>query len=426
MRTLSTLILSLFVVCSWAQNPQEEIKENINRSGSNHYAYPTPTKALSPAPEGKAPFYISHYGRHGSRYLIGKDEYLFPLAFFEKADSAGQLTAKGKEVLQKIRMMASESDNRYGELTLLGAQQHRGIAHRMYEHFPEVFAGDVCVDAKSTVVIRCILSMENELLELTKLNPELKISHDASFHDMYYMNFRDEALTKDRYNDASKDYVKEWEKENLHPDGTLQALFTDLSHFQDDKEKMKVYKGLFDLATIVQNCEIRHEMTLYDIFSENDLYTLWQDENLWWFCNYGSNALNGGTQPYTQRNLLRKIISEADSCLVLSNPGATLRFGHDTMVMPLTCLLNLNGYGKTLHPSELLANNWVNYRIFPMACNIQFIFYRSNPQDKDIWVKVLLNEEEASLPITPVEGVYYRWNDVKTYYTALLDAYKGD
>lgn len=64
----------------------------------------------------------------------------------------------------------------------------------MYERFPEVFAGNANIDAKSTVVIRCILSMENELLQLTALNPMINTTHDASEHDMYYMNFNDKKL----------------------------------------------------------------------------------------------------------------------------------------------------------------------------------------------------------------------------------------
>lgn len=78
---------------------------------------------------------------------------------------------------------------RYGELTPLGARQHRGIAERMYKNFPEIFKGQVEIDARSTVVIRCILSMMAECNQLQALNPKLRFKNDASYHDMYYMNF---------------------------------------------------------------------------------------------------------------------------------------------------------------------------------------------------------------------------------------------
>ena len=72
----------------------------------------------------------------------------------------GVLTSKGKETIAKIRRMYAEAYNRWGELTPLGAEQHKQIARRMYKRFPSVFKDSVWVDAKSTVVIRCILSME--------------------------------------------------------------------------------------------------------------------------------------------------------------------------------------------------------------------------------------------------------------------------
>ncbi len=428
MRATITFIFSFFCFFSFSQTPQEEISQNICRSGSNYYAYPAPQKLLSPSPEGKKPFYLSHYGRHGSRYLIDKNEYYNTLDIFRKAAEKGCLTEKGLEVMEKIAMMCSESDNRYGELTELGAMQHHQIAHRMYERFPEIFSDSVWIDAKSTVVIRCILSMENELLELNTLNPKLKFKHDASNHDMYYMNFNDRQLVEKRSNEETRAFIGKWEKENLHPENTLKLLFTNLAYISEIADLKNLYTELFQLANIIQNSELRYKISLYDIFSEQDIYSLWQRQNIGCFCDYGSNSLNGGKQPFTQRNLLRKIIEEADSCIALPRPGATLRFGHETMVLPLTCLLNLNGYGETMHPSVLTGkdNQWANYRIFPMGCNIQFVFYRENPEDSDVWVKVLLNEEEASLPIDPVQGCYYRWTDVRAYYVGLLDSYDND
>ncbi len=424
MKIFYVTFLSLFFTASaWSQESRKEIGQNVNLAGSNYLAYPAPTKPLTPAPKGKKPFYISHYGRHGSRFLIDRDDYYKTLDIFCRADSAGKLTDTGKEVMRKVRLMCRESDKRYGELTELGAQQHRDIAHRMYKRFPQVFRDSVVVDAKSTVIIRCILSMENELQELARLNPALKIRHDASEHDMYYMNYNDNDLVGKRSNDATRAYLDKWDKENINPTRVMSRLFNDDDYVRRNVKSRDLYSRLFRLACILQNSELRHTVNLFDIFDEQEIYTLWQRHNIGWFCEFGSCELNGGTQPFTQRNLLRNIIHEADSCIALDKPGATLRFGHETMVLPLTCLLNLNGYGKLMHPNALEDNHWYNFRIFPMGCNIQFIFYRKDKNDKDVWVRVLLNEEEATLPLKPVNGPYYRWSDVRDYYNAKLDAY---
>jgi hypothetical protein len=122
---------------------------------------------------------------------------------------------------------------------------------------------------------------------------------------------------------------------------------------------------------------------------------------------------------------LRRIIAEADSCIQLNTHGASLRFGHETMVLPLVCLLDINDYGQQIADLEQLEKDgWVNYRIYPMACNVQFIFYRRNADDRDVLFKVLLNEEEATLPLPSDMAPYYRWSDFRPRYLKLLDSYK--
>lgn len=399
---------------------------NPLRAASNHMAYPGPQQQqLTPAPKGTHPFYISHYGRHGSRYLINPREYDMPYEMLTKADSAGVLTPLGKDVLQKVKLMRSEAHKRYGELSPLGAQQHRQIARRMYERFPEVFADSAVVDAKSTVVIRCILSMENALLQLQALNPKLRIKSDASHHDMYYMNLTDTVLNRQKMNEAVRNEMKRVGMSHDVSSSLMMRLFADTTFLANHGEAVMLNAALFKLAKTEQNTELRGQLHLLDIFTPEERYRNWQGDNAWWYMAYGPSSLNGATQPYSQRNLLRRIINEADSCIALAKPGATLRYGHETMVMPLTCLLGLNGYDRSIANTDSLeANGWANYRIFPMGCNVQLVFYRKNPSDKNILVKVLLNENEATLPIPTKKAPYYRWADVRQYYLKKLDDYE--
>ncbi len=404
-----------------AQTARDEIKANINRAGSNHMAYPGPQKKLSPAPKGKTAFYISHYGRHGSRYLCGKNEYIAPMAIFQKADSADALTELGKDVKRRLEILNEEAKDRYGELTLLGAQQHRQIAERMYNRFPEVFADSANIDAKSTIVIRCILSMENALQQLIAMNPKLKINHDASAHDMYYMNYNDRLLSGHQWTKATMEEINKFRKKKVNPARLMSALFKDMDYVENNINVQSLMSSLFSIATIVQNCESRHQLTLMDIFTFDEIYGLWEVQNANWYMGFSHGKFNGGNTPYIQRNLLRRIIFEADSCLQLDKPGATLRYGHETMVLPLTCLMELNDAHAVIDNLDELSSRWINYHIYPMATNIQLIFYRANPTDKDVLVKVLLCEDEATLPIKTDCAPYYHWKDVREYYLNKLD-----
>jgi len=420
---ISFAILSYATV--WAQTVREELRENNMKASSNYFAYPGPSASLSPAPKGKKPFYISHYGRHGSRFLINQREYDYPYAVFHKADSLGKLTAKGQETYRRIRLLREEARHRLGELTPLGGRQHHDIARRMFERFPTVFKGNAYVDAKSTVVIRCILSMENALQQLSAMNPRLRITHDASQHDMYYMNLQDKKLYGQKWTpEARKQYDDFCDKHQCHV-APMSRLFSDTAYAHHEVNLYRLNLAYFKFASSAQGTEIGKSFDMFDIYTPDELYDNWLQVNAFWYILYGACPLNGGMQPFVQRNLLRAIIQEADSRIALPDHGATLRYGHETVVLPLACLLGINGFDQKIsNLSELVDHGWINYKVFPMAANIQFVFYRSSPHDQDVLFKVLLNEDEATLPIPTDCAPYYHWSDFRSHYLQLLDNYK--
>ena len=397
-----------------AQTPREDFKRDITLSASNYVAYRGPQKQLSPAPKGYKPFYLSHYGRHGSRYMIGKAAYDVPYFSLLKAKQEGKLTPKGEETLRKVALIREDAKGRDGELTPLGALQHQGITQRMMERFPEIFAGKTNIEARSTVVIRCILSMENGLQAMLRKNPQLHIFHDASYHDMYYMNQGDKRLDSLKNCIGRKTVQEEFTKKHDCYDRVMKELFNDPAWVKQNINPRDLIWKLFEMAGAIQGTELRGKVSLYDLFTQDELYDNWVVSNSWWQMSYGNSPYTGNVQPYSQRNLLRDIIEKADSCIALPHPGATLRYGHDTMVTPLTCLLNLNGYGSEIKDPEKIATQWFDYKITPMATNLQFVFYRKAKSD-DILVKVLLNEDEATLPIKSDVTPYYHWNDFKAY-----------
>ena len=180
--------------------------------------------------------------------------------------------------------------------------------------------------------------------------------------------------------------------------------------------------GLFQL-----NTHLYKNTYLLDIFQTDELYRMWQIDNALWYVQQGAYKLNGGHQPYSQRHLLRRIIADADSCIQLADPGAQLRYGHETVLLPLVCLIGINGFDlETDDFSELEKKGWWCSSVFPMGSNLQLIFYRSGVKDQDVLFKVLLNEEEARLPIPTDCAPYYHWRDFRTYCLNKLDQYKPE
>ncbi len=423
MNMKKTFILTICLLATWftmtAQVARQQIHENIDLAASNYLAYPGPKYQLTPAPEGYEPYYISHYGRHGSRYLIGTADYDRPYFTLLHADSLGKLTIKGKETLAEVQLIREEAKGRDGELTPLGAQQHREIAQRMMARFPEVFNGETNINARSTIVIRCILSMSNALQEMVRNNQQLHITHDASYHDMFYMNDQNSPYIKLRETPEAKSALKNFNK--AHTDYTHLAgvLFND-ADYSRQLDLNDLGTRLLHLSSNVQSTELRHQLSLWDLFTEDEVYNYWLCNNAYWYIYFGPSRQTNSAGICTQVNLLRNIIATADTCLQLPHPGATLRYAHESDVMPLVCLLDLNNYGQTIDNLEDLdACGWHNYDIYPMGCNVQFIFYKpisGSLKDADILVKVLLNEDEASLPIATDSAPYYHWSDVRAYY----------
>ena len=430
MKRIATIVFCFvccgFVTAQTSQTAQQEIKENIYLSGSNYLDYDRQlsTTPLTATPKGYEPFYMSHYGRHGSRWLIGEGDYTGPLNTLRDANAAGKLTAKGKEVLKKLEDFYPTTIRRLGELTTVGERQHHGIGSRMAKNFPEIFkAKNVAIDARSTVVIRCILSMEAECEELAAANPTVRIHNDVSESFQYYLN-QDWSDRMRRASRQGRGVRSEYERKYSHPERLMKVLFNDQSYVYDNIRASSLMRQLFEVASNMQSHDT--DIELYSLFTDDEIYDQWRIRNIGWYLDYGAAPQSRGMMPFTQLNLLRNIIETADT-IVPPYPGvavppaqdiqATLRFGHEVCVMPLACLLELGQCGAQVENLDTLDNVWRNYRIFPMACNVQLIFYRPvKGKPGDILVKALLNEREMTLPVQPVSGPYYKWADLRQYY----------
>ena len=426
-----TLIIIAVIACMMlnAATPRKQIIGNFDRSASNHYAYPFGTDAdipqLTPAPTGYEPFFIDHYGRHGSRWLTNGKTYERPLKQLNKAKEAGMLNLQCELLLRQLSLVNETSLQRVGDLSDEGAEQHQEIAERMFRNFPQVFQGNARVDAKSTVIIRCILSMQNETMRLRSLNPELRITTDASYHDMYYMGwgYGEDTLANDLR--KSVDPISNGMYDQyLHPERFVAQLVNDTAWAAANLDGRQLMRDVFDIAGSLQGHHWFQDMSLYHYFNNSEIFELWRLKNIYWYIHWANAPQNGNRMPFIERALLRNMIAAADNAIATGEHGASLRFGHETCVLPLACLLEIDSVNYSCDDLNTLHEHWQDFNIIPKACNIQMIFYRpvgtaGNSPD-NILVKVLFNEHEATLPVKPVSGLYYRWTDLKVYYEKKL------
>ena len=403
---------------------KDEIAANRYLAGSNYLDYDRQLtdKVLTPAPKGYEPFYMSHYGRHGSRWLIWEGDYRLPMTTLKSAREAGKLTPLGEETLQKLEAFHPTTEKRLGDLTTVGERQHHGIGKRMAQHFPEIFKSPgVKIDARSTVVIRCILSMIAECEELSAANPTAQIHNDVSESLQYYLNQPWEGVVKEQGKTGDKEYTEAQQK-YTHPERLMKALFNDQQWVYNNVASGDFMRRLFEVAANMQSHDT--DIELLSLFTDDEVYDQWRIRNIGWYLDYGASPVSGTKMPFSQLNLLKNIIETADT---VTQTQATLRFGHEVCVMPLACLLELDNCGMAVENLDELDTYWRNYRIFPMGCNIQLVFYRPKKgKAGDILVKALLNERETYMPTHTDNWPYYKWQDLRLYYLNKIKEFEGD
>lgn len=422
-KILSILFLFLLSMTTWAQNKSAiaQLKDDPRKAYGTDYPYQTPENVtLTKAPKGYKPFYISHYARHGSRYYWSPALYIELDSLLTTAHRKHLLTDEGEAFYTKFMKAKQELSTGVSELTQLGWEQHQCIARHMYNNFPEVFKKGGNVLAISSLTGRCVLSMSSFCQELVQCNPKIEIREQSSRFTL------DGVVPTDRQNPVKHNFPKDvkprYEKNraNFHDHNTLREKVVSRVFISTEGlpgNLNHIGSNLINLYTSLPN--IGHEGMMGNIVTDEEIVNQWEGSNL------GSYSWVFGPQ-YEMIPILEDIIKKADAVIDGSSDHISdLRFGHDTCLGPLTVLMGINGADKDPEDPYEVKNCYQNWETCK-ASNIQLVFYRSKNNTKDILVKCLLNEEEASLPVPTENYPYYKWSDFRQFYTARCNKAKSE
>lgn len=380
---------------------------------------------VSEAPKGYKPFYISHIARHGSRFLTENGS-----ACFQAVDTlllyADQLTSDGKSLLEDLQMMRDMTVGHYGELTKLGALEHRQICARMVRHYPEVFSGDRRnrIEAYSTSSPRAMASMHAFLEELHGRIPDLSVKE---YETHFGKDYRSREVTGREYL-IKGDLKEQAEKKKTELVKIGKKILKGRNGYEAFAAKIFRNPSQVPAATVeslakmafralktgrVTEPETMPSMGKY--FTPEELYLLWAPGCITWlrFVN-----LPGYDSPLAQKvggGILERMIKDADQAIrSCSKSSASLRFSHDTNLLPLMAAIRLEDAVFDCPETELLEH-FQNYNVICPACNVQMVFYRAD--SGPVLVKFLLNEKETLLHgLAPQTGRYYDWNIVKRFW----------
>lgn len=417
---LITSCLLAALLCG-AQTTKEEFMADPSVWTGYHYPYHYSTDPLTKAPKGYKPFYIYHFGRHGSRFDINTEGPAYLLDVLTKARKAKGLTEDGEYLMKVVAEYAEYARGRGGELSALGYREHSQIAERMFNNFPEVFKGkDVKVIARSSDVPRCIVSMASFCSQLRAMNPKMDISMDSSPRYHYYVKNGTGITARGK---GYKKYTKAFNE--AHPYDV--QSFNDKVFLPAYQKKLK--NGGVDFMEEFMNMYKYFDCTgfgpekLVGFVSVEDLYADWVRSTYYFYVKYGPSPvydklLVGSSHKHVEQ--FKVLVNEA---IAGRGPAANLQFSHDSMVLPFMALLNIDGADTKETDPEKVSLIFSDYKRVCKAANLQFVFYRSKKSD-DVLFKILHNEKEVLIPgVETVSGPYYSWKAVQPYIGSRLEMY---
>ena len=396
---------------STASALEAQMLSQTDKCGSIFYAYHAPGEPLSPAPRGYTPVYLSHYGRHGSRYQVSDSRYSAPLELLRAEDSKGNLTPWGEDLMSRLSVLWEEVRGHGGRLSSKGRLEHEGIAARMAGRFPSLLGKGSAVDARSSTSGRCIESMEAFCSALEGKAPDADITLRSDSTTMAVIAPGNAPILALSAESAPwwREFWIPFRAASLHTDRLMYTLFKRPREVPADP--VELMQALWYLAAGQQ--DIPSAVDLSDVLTPREMFDNWRCIN----CRmYRVNTRCPASQmagPDSVKPLLEDIVSQADSALTgEQGPAVSLRFGHDTILIRLLSLMGAGSCAVQESDPQRYHLAWQDWEVSPMAANLQMVFYRDG--QGDILVRILLNERDSSIPALG-PGPFYPWPGLREY-----------
>jgi len=419
-KAFSLPALLLLALVAWSGAVRAQDSSDWNKYSGLDGVYDMTPKPSTPAPKGYKAVYISHYGRHGSRYAYTPKTYNIPLELLRRGAVENNLTDRGKKLLSDMEEFLEKGQYTVGDLTPLGWEQHAWIARTMVRSFPSAFREGSRVDACSSASERSIMSMASECASFSREAPETRIyAHQgkldiqATRPNMGVNPFKYKGPELPfPYSETSEQFFL-----RRFPDygDALARIFKDTSVCLGDVSPYQLF-FYYDMLVVGMNSLPEDDrLDVSGLITLDEQKILWETDNYERFREY---------RPYCTpcSSIVDDIIAKADARLAEGSTGADLRFGHDHVVMALLMIMDINEAATIPMEADDLSD-WFRTYDSPMAANIQLVFY--TPKKKgDVLVKLLLNGSEAAFGgLEAFNAPYYRWEDLKAYLRARTDLF---
>lgn len=380
-----------------------------------HMPYAPPADGLAPVPDSLTVIFIDHVGRHGARQPTSAKKAEKLLRFLD----AHPLTAAGEQAAAVARQVLAAGNGRWGTLDSLGAEEQHGIARRMVAAYPRLFADGRRVEAQSSYVPRCVMSMYEFLHQVNTLRPAVEVSSAAGPQlnpllrpfqvDENYVAWKAQGAWRTPYDMMFATSA---------PSAPARRLTTDaLTGEQAQGVTMDLYDVLSGLPAAGLPDRLGEFFTLAEA---NDTWAL---SNLSHYLQRCATTLS--TLPADiAGQLLAELIETLDNAAIdaphYAGPGVMLRFGHAETLMPLLSLMRLPGCYYLTNYFDTVALHWRDFAVVPMAANLQMVLLQG-PSGM-LYLRLTLNERvvvlDGAAEFSP--GGFMPWQRARNYLLGCL------
>lgn len=429
MRGLVSSLLVILAACSvYARDMSKEdlvqsLRDNHHRAAAGHNPYEHPEYKDTRAPRGYKPVYVTHYSRHGSRYQGSRHSFENVLPTLDTLARHDLLTPAGDSLRFELHLMYEAHDDKVSLLTQKGSREQAAIAGRLYHRVSGLFSQkhNRMVSCVSTSADRCLQSMANFGTAIKGAGPDLEITYETGADKL--LHYLAPRVSKEERSFVSSHYIPLQDSllsVSSAPASVAARLFRDPAKASSYHNGSKFIYEIFEAAQGAGCLDI--DVDPLRFFSAEELYEFLEIRNLYFCANYGPLSPTKALREKAVFPLARGIVLQADAALAGNGHCADFRFGHDGGMGPLLMVIGVEGFDRPVDPHKALSQ-WQAWRYIPMCSNLQMIFYRNRKDD--VLVKFLRNESEAHVPaLTPVETVYYRWQDVRRHILKRTGDYK--
>ena len=406
---LAALLLALAAHAQISPELDAYYREFPQRLGFNVHSYEFLPIHDTPAPSGFKPFYISHYGRHGSR--SGSDYAFLRLKnFMQIASDEGILTPEGDSLFADAKRFVSYHNGMDGRLTPRGVREHEMLARRMYKRYRCVFRrGEV--HALSSTVPRCLVSMNAFTSALKECKKDLVITWDCGEK---YQRFIARSGT-----DTLKNQAALLVREQLESAPAIDTMAVFARYFTSPERAVEIFQKprrlisyIYSIAQFAEAFDV--DDNLYSRLPWEAVVIRSQGHVLSAYLNQCNSLELGDLRTPRACLLADEIVRKADEAIAGAPVAADLIFGHDWPFLGICSYFGLEGYGYPRLSAEEAFRSWNGSKLCPFAANLQIIFYRN--RKGVVLVKFLANEQETLIPeLQAYSGPYYKWDDVKGF-----------